>query len=95
MAATAHQSAWKGLYMRDDKAMVPDPQPSPAGRKPMLPRLGQVAQRGDSVETRPTRKSGGPSAVSVIVGLSLPARRGPDGRRDARSGHCARVLVLG
>lgn len=25
----------------------------------------------------------------------VPARRGPDSRRDARFGHCARVLVLG
>lgn len=56
----------------------------------MLPRLS-----ADSVETRPTRKSGGPSAVSVMGWLSLLARRGPDSRRDARSGHCARVLVLG
>jgi len=35
--------------MRDDKAMVPDPQPSPAGRKPMLPRLSARSRNGATV----------------------------------------------
>lgn len=72
MVVTAHQSAWKGLEMRVDKAMVPDPQTIPSGEETDVTQaVGQVAQRGDSAETQPTRKSGGLSAVSVIVGLSL------------------------